>query len=340
MFENKKKTNIQALGEFKLIDALTGANKINNESTFLGVGDDAAVIKSDKKMVVTTDLLVEGTDFDIMYTPLMHLGYKAVVIGISDVCAMNGIPRQILVSISVSSKYTFEALEELYKGVHAACKQYNVDLIGGDTTSAVSGLTISVTAIGEIDTTEVKRSGASEGDLICVTGDLGGAYAGLQILEREKSVFKDQPTMQPDLAGFEYIIGRQLRPEARVDLIELFTELKLLPTSMIDVSDGLASELFHLSKSSDIGVKIYEDKIPLDQQTYDVALSLNLAPSMCALNGGEDYELLFTIPQSDYDKIKNSLDITVIGYCTAPHEGKVMITKSDNVVELEAQGWQ
>jgi thiamine-monophosphate kinase len=314
---------------------------LKHKESALGIGDDAAVLDNEMSQVVSTDLLVEGVHFDLTYTPLMHLGYKAVVVSVSDICAMNAIPKQLFISIAVSSKYTLEALEELYKGINAACEKYNLDFVGGDTSSAVSGLTISSTVIGTTQQDNVvKRSGAKEGNLLCVSGDLGGAYVGLQILEREKSVFKDQPNMQPDLAAYDYIIGRQLRPEARIDVIELLEELKLKPTSMIDISDGLSSEIFHLCKASNVGMKLFEDKLPIDQQTYDTALSLNLAPTTCALNGGEDYELAFTLDQSSFEKVKNSPDISIVGYCTAAHEGKTIVTKSENVLELEAQGWQ
>lgn len=342
MFENKDRTSISKLGEFGLIDHLTKEFAITNSSTELGVGDDAAILNyTDGKQLISTDLFIENIHFDLVYSPLMHIGYKAVIASISDIYAMNGSPEQLLVSIAISSKYSLEAIEEIYAGIKAACEKYKLDLIGGDTSSSVTGLIISVTAIGSAqEKTVTKRSGAKEGDLICITGDLGGAYIGLQILEREKQVFLEQKNMQPDLSGKDYVIGRQLRPEARKDIIESFSEHKITPTSMIDVSDGLASELFHLCEHSKIGVKIYEDKIPIDQQTYDTALEFNLDPTLCAMNGGDDFELLFTVPQSEYDKIKNSQDITVIGYCTAPHESKTLITKSGNSVEIEAQGWQ
>jgi len=342
MFENKEKTDISKLGEFGLIDHLTSKFENKQPSTKLGVGDDAAIISADENhQVISTDLYIENVHFDIMYTPLKHLGYKCITASISDICAMNAVASQALVSIAVSSRYTLEAMEEIYAGIKAACENYSIDLVGGDTSSSTNGLTISVTVIGH--TTEnkvVKRSGAKEGDLLCVSGDLGGAYMGLQMLEREKQVFLDQKEMQPDLEGKDYVIGRQLRPEARVDIVDMFNELKITPTSLIDVSDGLSSEVFHLCKHSNIGMKIYEDKLPIDQQTYDTAIEFNMPPTTAAMNGGEDYELLFTLPQKDYDKIKNSLDVTVIGYCTAPHEGKELITKSGNVVPLEAQGWE
>ncbi len=341
MFENKEKTNISKLGEFGLIDHLTSKFENKQSETIHGVGDDAAVIKNgEKAQVISTDMYVEHVNFDVMYFPLMHLGYKCITASISDVCAMNAKPTQVLVSVALSSKYSLEAVEEIYAGIHAACEKYNLDLVGGDTTTSQAGLVISVTSIGYADTKDiVYRSGAQEGDLLCVSGDTGAAYMGLQLLEREKQVFLDQKDMQPDLEGKDYVVGRQLRPESRTDVLDIFKELKVKPTSMIDISDGLSSEIFHLCKASDIGMKVYEEKLPIDQQTYDTALEFNLPPTTAAMNGGEDYELLFTIPQNEYDKIKNSLDITIIGYCTKPIEGKELITKSGNVVPLEAQGW-
>lgn len=340
MFENKEKTPIEELGEFGLIDHLTKKFDIKHASTFIGNGDDAACIEGGS-VVVSNDLLVENIHFDLMYTPLMHLGYKAVAVNVSDICAMNAKPTHILFSMALSSKYTLEAVEELYTGVKAACDKYNIELLGGDTSASHIGMTLSVTAFGAVeDKTElVTRSGAAEGELLCVTGDLGGAYAGLQLLEREKKVFVEHPDMQPDLEGKDYVVGRQLRPEARVDIIDLFKELKILPTSMIDVSDGLASEIFHLCKHSKVGMKLYEDKIPIDQLTYDTAREFKMDPTLFALSGGEDYELLFTIKQADHEKIKGSLDISVIGYCADESEGKVIITKSGNVHDLKAQGW-
>lgn len=342
MFENKEKTDISKLGEFGLIAHLTEKFEMQQESSIVGIGDDSAVLEhQNKQQVISTDLYVENVHFDIMYTPLMHLGYKCITASISDICAMNAVPSQVLVSIAISSRYSLEAVEELYIGIKAACDNYKVDLVGGDTSSSKTGLLISVTAIGYADDDKiVRRSGAKPGDLLCVSGDLGGAYMGLQMLEREKQVFLEQKDMQPDLEGKDYVVGRQLRPEARVDIVEMFEELKVAPSALIDVSDGLSSEIFHICKESNVGMKVYEDKIPLDQQTYDTAIEFNLPPTTAAMNGGEDYELLFTIPQNAYDKIKNSLDVTVIGYCTEPHEGKELITKSGNVVPLEAQGWE
>lgn len=342
MFENKETTNISELGEFGLIEHLTKQFIITKPETKLSIGDDSAVIHmADKQQVISTDMLIEDIHFDMMYSPLVHIGYKSISSSISDICAMNAKASQVLVSVAMSSKYTLQAVEELYTGIRAACEKYDVELIGGDTSSSVIGMCISVTVIGYAEEKKiVTRSGAKEGDLLCVSGDLGGAYMGLQILEREKQVFLTNKEMKPDLEGKDYIVGRQLRPEARKDIVDLFEELGIQPSSMIDVSDGLSSEVFHLCKQSNIGMKVYEDKLPIDQQTYDTAIEFNLAPTTCAMNGGEDYELLFTVPQADFDKIKNSMDISIVGYCTAPHEGKELITKSGNVVPLEAQGWE
>ncbi|MBR9918992.1 thiamine-phosphate kinase [bacterium] len=342
MFENKEKTNLESLGEFGLISHITKDFDTKNASTYLGVGDDAALLKfGDTLIAISTDMLVENIHFDLMYTPLLHLGYKAVCSNLSDICAMNAKPTQVTVSLSLSSKFTLEAVEELYKGVKAACDKYKVDLVGGDTTSSPKGLSISVTAIGTVEEENVvKRTGAKDGDLLCVTGDLGGAYMGLQILEREKRVFLEHPEMQPDIERFDYIVGRQLKPEARLDVLESLKEMKVKPTSMIDISDGLASEIFHLCKASDVGMKLYEDKIPIDPLTYQTALDLNLDPTVSALNGGEDYELLFTVNQTDFETIRNSADISIIGHCVPASEGKRLITKSGNEHELIAQGWQ
>jgi len=342
MFEHKDKAHINSLGEFGLIEHLTKSFTITKKETKQSIGDDAAIIDcGGKQQVISTDMLIENIHFDLMYAPLVHVGYKAIASNVSDICAMNVKASQVLVSIAISSKYSLQAVEELYVGVRAACEKYDLELIGGDTSTSVTGLVISITVIGYADEKYiVKRSGAKVGDLICVSGDLGGAYMGLQVLEREKQVFLESKDMQPDLEGKDYIVGRQLRPEARKDIIDLLEELQVIPSSMIDISDGLSSELFHLSKNSNVGVKIYEDKVPVDQQTYDTALEFNLSPTTCAMNGGEDYELLFTITQKDYDKIKNSMDLSVIGYCTDEHEGRELITKSGNVVPLEAQGWE
>lgn len=343
MLENSGRTELTSLGEFGLINHLTEHVEIYNpESSLKGIGDDAAVIKydADKSTLVSTDMLVEGVHFDLTYSPLKHLGFKAIAVNLSDICAMNGIPKQVTVSIAASNRFSVEALEELYAGMLYACKKYKVDLVGGDTTSSTSGLIISVTAIGEAKQEDiVYRNGAKEKDLVCVTGDLGGAYMGLQILEREKFVFKDNPQLQPDLEGNDYILERQLKPEARVDIIELFKSLDIKPSSMIDVSDGLASELMHLCTQSGVGCELYEDKIPLDPQTFDRAREFSLDPTVCALSGGEDYELLFTLPMSEYDKIKNLPDFTIIGHITPKSSGLNLVAKAGTSHPITAQGW-
>jgi thiamine-monophosphate kinase len=341
MFDNKEKTNIEQLGEFGLIDHLTKNIKITQKSTSKGIGDDAAVLDFEgKKVLVSTDMLLEGIHFDLAYTPLKHLGYKAVQVNLSDIYAMNGTASQVTVSIGLSSRFPLEAIEELYEGIYLACEKYNVDLIGGDTTSSTQGLIISVTALGYADEKDiVYRNGAHEGDLICVSGDLGGAYTGLQLLEREKLIFLENPNIQPDLEGKDYIVERQLKPEARRDIIELLKSIEVKPTAMIDISDGLASEILHICRQSDKGCNLYEDKIPLDPMTYETAREFNLDPTICALSGGEDYELLFTVKQADYDKIKFKMDITIIGYITEPAAGCNLITKAGNVHPLKAQGW-
>jgi len=341
MFDNKEKTNIEELGEFGLIDHLTKNIKLSQKSTLKGVGDDAAVLDfKGKQALVSTDMLLEGIHFDLAYTPLKHLGYKAVQVNLSDIYAMNGTAAQVMVSIGISSKFPLEAVEELYEGIYLACEKYNVDLVGGDTTSSKQGLVISVTAIGYAEEKDVTyRNGAEEGDLICVSGDLGGAYVGLQLLEREKLIYLENPKIQPDLEGKDYIVERQLKPEARRDIIDMLREIDIKPTSMIDVSDGLASEILHICKQSNKGCNLYEDKIPLDPMTYETAREFNLDPTVCALSGGEDYELLFTVKQADYDKIKFKMDITIIGYITEPSAGCNLVTKSGNVHSLKAQGW-
>ncbi|KLT64621.1 thiamine-phosphate kinase [Pedobacter sp. BMA] len=341
MFENKERTDINELGEFGLIKHLTENFKIKNEQSVKGIGDDAAVLNANgKKTLVSTDLLLEGIHFDLAYVPLMHLGYKAVQVNLSDIYAMNGKASQITFSLGLSSKFPLEAVEEIYKGVELACNKYNIDLIGGDTSSSKQGLVISVTSIGYADADKIAyRNGAQEHDLLCVSGDLGGAYVGLQILEREKLIYLENPQIQPDLEGKDYIIERQLKPEARMDIIALLEEMNIKPSSMIDVSDGLASEILHLADQSDKGVTIYEEKIPLDPMTYETARELGLDPTVCALSGGEDYELLFTISQDDYKKLKHDVDITVIGHITDKNSGCKMVSKSNNVHELKAQGW-
>lgn len=337
-----ERTELNQLGEFGLIHHLTNKFECNQPNTLKGVGDDAAVIyvNEEESLLVSTDFLLEGVHFNLMYMPLKHLGYKAVAVNVSDICAMNGVAEQITVSLAVSSRFPVEALEELYEGIKLACDTYNVDLIGGDTTSSLTGLALSVTAIGRAKTNEIAyRNGAKEHDLLVVTGDLGGAYMGLQVLEREKEVFNANPSIQPDLDGHDYIIQRQLKPEARKDIIGFLKELDVVPTSMIDISDGLASEIIHLCKASKVGCHVYDEKIPIDAQTSLAAIDFNLDPGTCALNGGEDYELLFTISQADYDKIKGNPNMTVIGHMTDAADGIYYIDKNGSIIELSAQGW-
>lgn len=338
-----QRTELESLGEFGLIDELTKDFSNVNAETLLGVGDDAAVIDigNDLRQVVSTDLLVEGVHFDLTYMPLKHLGYKAVAVNVSDICAMNAIPKQITVGLAVSNRFSVEALKELYAGIHAACADYNVDLVGGDTTSSQSGLLISVTAIGTAHKDELcLRSGAEEFDLLVVSGDLGGAYMGLQVLEREKEVFKTNPNIQPDLDGHDYILQRQLKPQARLDVVKYLKELNVKPSSMIDISDGLASEVLHLCKASKVGCHVYDEKLPIDAKTSMVAIDFNLDPSMCALNGGEDYELLFTIKQKDYEVIESNPNFTIIGHMTNAADGTYYIDKSGSAITLKAQGWK
>lgn len=340
MEEQTKPQTITDLGEFGLIEKLTKNIKIKHSGTIKGVGDDAAVIYSEKQLIITTDLLVEGIHFDLMYTPMQHLGYKAVAVNLSDVYAMNAEPKQITVSIAVSGKMTLEMIEDLYSGIHLACERYNVDLIGGDTTSSVTGLLISITAIGEADNKDVVyRSGAKENDLICVSGDLGGAYMGLLLLEREKKVFESNPEMQPDFKNREYVLERQLKPEARKDIIKILKEMGIKPTAMIDISDGLSSEIMHICKNSDMGCKIFADRIPIDVETGNAADEFNLDATTCALNGGEDYELLFTVPIEYHDMVRGNLNFTVIGHITHKNEGMNLITTGGQVIPLKAQGW-
>ena len=342
MFNEPETTKLEEIGEFGLIKHLTQNIELKN-NTIKGVGDDAAVLNPTvgKVTLVSTDLLLEGVHFDLSYFPLKHLGYKAVSVNASDIYAMNGTPKQITVSVGMSSKFSVEAIAEIYEGINLACEKYKIDLVGGDTTASKQGLIISVTVIGEANENEVVyRNGAQEFDLICVSGDLGGAYAGYQLLEREKRVFIDNPQMQPDLAGHDYILERQLKPEARKDIIEFFKAMDIQPTSMIDISDGLASELFHIAEQSKVGVTIYEDKIPIDATTYNMARELDLDPTLTALSGGEDYELLFTIKQSDYNKLENHPDFTVIGHVTKAEEGLHMISKGGQKHALKAQGWK
>lgn len=332
---------ISSLGEFGLINHLTKNNETRNISTLVSVGDDAAVIDHfGRQTVISTDLLLEGIHFDLMYTPLKHLGYKAVVVNLSDIYAMNAIPTQITISIAISNRFSVEALDELYEGIYAACKKYDVDLVGGDTTSSPKGLFISVTAIGEIAPDKfVLRSTAKKDDLICVSGYVGGAFLGLTLLEREKKIFIENPEIQPDLENRSYIVGKLLKPEARQDIITFFADQNIQPTSMMDISDGLGSELLHICKQSNVGCTIYEDKIPIHEEAKQVAFSFNIDPTTCALSGGEDYELLFTINQTHYNKIILNKDISIIGYITTVEEGSKIITKAGNKHDITAQGW-
>lgn len=335
-------TPISDLGEFKLIEELTKTFEINNDSTDLGIGDDAAVLDFKKeKILISTDMLVEGVHFDLAYTPMKHLGYKAVISNLSDIYAMNGICTQITVSIGMSNRFTLESIEELYLGIRAACKKYNVDLVGGDTTSSNKGLIISITAIGHAKGKKIsKRSGAKLNDLLVVSGDLGSAYMGLQILKRENEVFKVNPNNQPDLSEYAYLLQRQLKPEARKDVIEFFAENDILPTSMIDISDGLSSEIMHICKSSGMGCNVYEDKIPVSEELRSSCEEFKLHSTTVAMSGGEDYELLFTIDQKDYEKIKNSSDLTVLGHITNDVDQINLITKAEQVVPITSQGWK
>lgn len=338
---DEQRTEITSLGEFGLIDLLTLNNETRNAGTLLSVGDDAAVIDQfGKQTVISTDMLMEGIHFDMMYTPLKHLGYKSVVVNISDICAMMATPTHITMSIAVSNRFSVEAIAEFYEGVYAACERYDVDLIGGDTTTSEKGLVISVTAIGEVTPDKyVTRSGAKEGDLLCVTGTLGAAYLGLQLLEREKRIFIESPGVQPDLQSRAHTIGEFLKPEARTDIVTWLEEHSIMPTSMIDISDGLSSEVLHICKKSNVGCVLYEAKIPIHDESREVAYDFQIDPTMCALNGGEDYQLLFTINQADYEKMTANTDVYVIGYMTKPEEGTKLHTKGGNVHDLVAQGW-
>ena len=343
IFEDKgvNTTSIESLGEFGLIDHLTNGITTKNSSTVKGIGDDAAVIDmGDKYQLVSTDLLVEGVHFDLSYMPLKHLGYKAVAINVSDICAMNGDAKQITLGLALSNRYTVEALEELYDGIKLACEHYGVDLVGGDTTSSTSGLMISVTVLGEVDKNKITyRSGAKVNDLVVCTGDLGAAYLGLQILNREKEMFKENPTIQPDLTGNDYVLRRQLKPEAAIKYTRILKDLDIVPTSMIDISDGLSSEALHLSKSSEVGITLHEDKIPVDYTAMNLANEFNMNPIFCALSGGEDYELLFTIGQEHYEKLKKDPDFTIVGFVTDKSEGNNFIANDGSSHPLTAQGW-
>ena len=339
--KNPQRTQLSELGEFGLIDTLTKNFSIEQDSTIKGISDDGAVIDfGDKKCVISTDLLIEGIHFDLSYMPLKHLGYKAIIVNLSDIYAMNAIATQVTVSIAVSNRFPLEALEELYEGIRLACQLYKVDLVGGDTTSSTRGLIISVTALGEAKQEKiVYRNGAKPNDLIVVSGDLGGAYMGLNVLEREKEVFKINPNSQPDLDQYQYLIERQLKPEARKDIVQLLEKLNVLPTSMMDISDGLSSEILHICKQSNVGCRIMEDKIPLDPQLINVCEEFNISSTMVALSGGEDYELLFTISQYDFDKIKGNPNLTIIGYITEPEQGINLITRSNEAIPIIARGW-
>ncbi len=339
--KNETRTSLSELGEFGLIKHLTQNFGIQHKSTIKGVGDDAAVLEiKDKNILVTTDLLVEGVHFDLSYMPLKHLGYKAVVVNVSDIYAMNGIATQITVSIAVSNRFTLEAVEELYEGIHLACKTYGVDLVGGDTTSSTRGLLISITAIGEAKKEDiVYRNTAKPNDLLVVTGDVGAAYLGLQVLEREKRVFEVNPNSQPDLTNYTYLVEKQLKPEARKDIVELFAALNVKPTAMIDISDGLSSEILHLCTQSKVGCNLYEEKIPLDPQVISTCEEFDLNSTTIALSGGEDYELLFTISQEDFPKIKGNPHLTVIGHMTDESVGVNLVTRAGQQIKLTAQGW-
>jgi len=336
------KTEISTLGEFGLIRHLTEGIKLQNESSRYGVGDDAAVLSypSEKQILVTTDLLMEGVHFDLIYVPLKHLGYKSAVVNFSDIYAMNGTPKQITVSLALSKRFCVEDMEELYAGIRLACEEYNVDIVGGDTSSSLTGLAISITCIGEGEKDKiVYRNGAKETDLICVSGDLGAAYMGLQLLEREKTVLKGEKEIQPDFTGKEYLLERQLKPEARRDVIQKLAEAGVQPTSMMDISDGLSSELLHICTQSKVGCRVYEEHIPIDYQTAVMAEEFNMNLTTCALNGGEDYELLFTVPIADHEKVAEMEGIKLIGHITKPELGCALITRDGQEFELKAQGW-
>ncbi len=339
--ENKNFQKISDLKEFALIEHLTKNFKSKNKTTIKSIGDDAAVLNYDnKKILVTTDLLTEGIHFDLTYVPLIHLGYKSVIVNLSDIYAMNGTPKQITVAIAISKKISLKAIEEFYKGIYLACEKYNVDLIGGDTSSSLTGMQISITAIGEIDISKITyRSSAKKNDLICVSGDLGASYFGLLLLEREKQVIKENPKERIDLNEYKYILQRQLRPEARGDIIESLEKMKIKPNSMIDISDGLSSEILHICKNSEVGCKIFEEKIPIAFETKKIAETFKIHTTTAALNGGEDYELLFTISQKDFEKINKISDVSIIGYITDKKDGKKLITNTNEEIDLKAQGW-
>ena len=339
---NTKRTEIHELGEFKLIDRLTKDHGLQHDSSIRGIGDDAAIINNGKFLtVISTDMLVEGIHFDLIYSPLKHLGYKSVVVNLSDIYAMNAIPKQITFSMALSNRFSVEAIEELYKGIYAACERYNVDLVGGDTTSSNKGLIISVTAIGQVTADKITyRNTAKVGDLICITGDVGAAYLGLQLLEREKQLYLSNPEIKPDLEEQSYLVGRQLKPEARKDMIKMFDQQSLVPTAMIDVSDGVASEIFHICEQSGVGAFVEESGVPIHPDAQMMAIKFNLDPITCALSGGEDYELIFTINPNDVDKVKYLPDVYIMGEIVPPEDGVKLHTKGGNVHEITAQGWQ
>lgn len=341
MSKKPARTELHEVGEFKLIEILTNRIELKNKTSVLGVGDDAAVIDPKGKMiVVTTDFLLEGIHFDLTYHPLKHLGYKAVAVNLSDVYAMNATPTQITVSIGVSKRFSLEDIEELYRGINLACDLYGVDLVGGDTTSSLTGMAISVTAIGMADEENIcKRSGANVSDLICVTGDLGSAYMGIQLLEREKKVFEGNPTVKPKFDGYDYILERFLKPEARKQVIDMFSEAKIVPSAMIDISDGLSSELMHICKNSKVGCRVYIEKLPIDEVTLRMADELSIDPSVAALNGGEDYELLFTVPISLHEKVRNLEGVSIIGHIVEEGSGAMLVTPQGTELTLTAQGW-
>jgi len=341
MFENKERTELSSLGEFGLIERIKSLFPIQNKSTLVGIGDDAAVLDpGNKKILLSTDLLLEGIHFDLAYVPLKHLGYKSVMVNLSDIFAMNAKPSQITVSVGMSNRFSLEAIEELFEGMRLACNKFSVDLVGGDTSSSIRGLVISITVLGYADLENIVfRHGANNRDLICVSGDLGGAYLGLQIMEREKKIFLENPSIQPDFENKDYLIERQLKPEARGDVIEAFIKQKVKPSSMIDISDGLSSEILHLCKASNLGCRIYEDKLPIDSLVSSTAYELNLDPTVCAMNGGEDYELLFTAHQEDFEKIKLIEEVSIIGYMVTKEEGACLISRGNNQYDIKAQGW-
>lgn len=338
----EKRTEIGEIGEFGLIDRLSAQFNPQNDQSIKGIGDDAAVISSTEGQLtlLSSDMLVEGIHFDLAYVPLQHLGFKSIAVNVSDIAAMNGTPKQVTVNIGLSNRFSIEAVEKIYEGIKSACDAFGVDLVGGDTTASRSGLIISVAILGETSAEKITyRNSAAKSDIVCVSGDLGAAYIGLQVLEREKQEYLANPDMQPKIEKYDYVVGRQLRPKARMDIIHELEDLNIIPTSMIDISDGLVSELFHLCKQSDLGVSIYEDKLPIHEQTFATSAEFSIDPNTCALNGGEDYELLFTLKQDDFEKIKNHEDLHTIGYMHEKEKGKVMVTRNQNVTPLTAQGW-